>query len=633
MATWTLMATAPRSGHSHFCSDDTLASIIKKPVQMKHAYTLFTYAALLATPPMMAQQSSGTNILDVNDVSALFYSNGLIGMDIMNGAPGFFVPKTTSNAGLSPLFAAGMWVGGVDGDNVLRFAGERFEQVGRDFFSGPLGTNASITPAVSMQYDMLSSVTRLDVERQLAYFDCLADPGCDAQVEFPGYSVPSYFNLWPANGDMSLGQAHDLAPYIDYNGNGIYDPENGDAPCIFGDRSLYTIYNDKLAPHTESGGQPIGLEIHMMPFAYSSGAQVLNQTVFIRYKIINRGSFTLNNTYIGLFNDFDLGCGADDHLQCDVGRSLFMVLNGDNNDENCNGQLGYGTPPPAFGQVILQGPKMDANGQDDTDTLTADGYNGTGFNDGIVDNERFGLSRFIYFNNPSGPTGDPNTAAQYYEYLKGNWRDSTSLTYGASGYSTNPSAVPARYVYPGASDPLGVGTNGQVMPPWTEASAGNPPGDRRGVASMGPFTFAPGQEEEIVVAYVYARAGSGGAQSSVAALQQRTDTIRAFAHSIPGLLGQGSPCEDFATGIPPRDGKDLGLRLYPNPASDRLHLVLPGSATSGSISVFDSQGALMLRQKLNSADNAIDASRFSPGLYMVRVQSGGQAFSKYFVKE
>ena len=600
---------------------------------MKNLYVILSCGVMLSVTPLMAQQSSSFNILDVNDVSARFYSNGLIGIDRMTGSPGFFVPKTTSNAGPSPLFAAGMWVGGVDADNVLRFAGERFEQVGRDFFSGPLGTNATITPAVSMQYDMLSSVTRLDVERQLAYFDCLADPDCDEQIEFSGYSVPSYFNEWPANGNVSLGQAYDLAPYIDYNGNGTYDPQNGDAPCILGDQALYTIYNDKLAAHTESGGQPIGLEIHMMPFAYSSGSQVLNQTVFIRYKIINRGSFTLNNTYIGLFNDFDLGCANDDYLQCDVGRNLVMVLNGDNNDEDCNGHLGYGTPPPAFGQLTLQGPKMDANGQDNTDTLTADGYNGTGFNDGIVDNERFGLSRFLNFNNSSGAMGDPGVAGQYYEYLKGNWADATPLTYGGSGYSTDTSAVPARYVYPGASDPLGVGTNGQVMPPWTEASAGNPPGDRRGVASMGPFTLAPGQEEDIVVAYVFARAGSGGAGASVAALLQRTDTIRAFAHSIPGLLGEGSPCEGFTTGITTQSGRELGMRLYPNPANDQLHIVLPSSATRSTISVFDSQGALVLKQEANSGDKIIDVERLSPGLYMARVQSGGKIYSEAFVKK
>ena len=605
----------------------------QRSTPMKHIYAILSSAALLSATSLMAQQSSGYNILDMNDVSARFYSNGFIGMDRASGAPDFFVPKTTSNAGPSPLFAAGMWIGGLSPDNNLHFAGERFEQVGRDFFPGPLGTGATITPAVSAQYDMLASANRSDIQAQLAYFDCLADPDCNEQAQFPGYTVPSYFHQWPANGDVSMGQAHDLAPYIDHNGNGIYDPENGDAPCILGDRALYTIYNDRLAAHTESGGLQIGLEIHMMPFVYSSNVQAVNQTIFIHYKIINRGTLTLTNTYIGLFNDFDLGCGNDDYLQCDVGRNLLMVLNGDNSDEDCNGHPGYGAQPPAFGQVILQGPLLDLDGQDNTDTLTDGGYTGTGFNDGVVDNERFGMGRFMGFSNSSGPTSDPNGAGEYYGYLKGNWKDNTPMTYGGSGYSTDPSAVPARYVYPGASDPLGVGTNGQVMPPWTETSAGNPPGDRRGVASMGPFTLEPGQEEEIVVAYVYARAASGGPEASVAALQQRTDSIRAFAHDIPGLLGGGTPCAGLVTGVTPHTVKDLGLRVYPNPANDQIHLVLPSSAARSLISVFDSQGALVFKQEVKGDSKVIDVAHLSPGIYLAQVQTGGKAYSKSFVKE
>ena len=600
---------------------------------MKHTYTFLSCAAMLCTTPLMAQ-STGTNVLDFNNVSALFHSNGLISLDQAgSSSPYFFVPKTPSNNGPSTLFAAGLWVGGMDTGNQLHFAGERFEQVGWDFFPGPLGTDASITPATSAQFDQVWKVNQSDVALQMAYFHCVADPDCDAQTAFPGYTVPASFFAWPAHGDVSLGQAYDLAPYIDFNSDGNYNPESGDAPCISGDQALFSVYNDKLAAHTESGGQQIGLEVHMMPFAYSSNVQAVNQTVFIHYKIINRGSLTLTNTYIGLFNDFDLGCGQDDYLQCDVGRNLVMVLNGDNSDEDCNGYPGYGMQPPAFGQVILQGPQMDPDGSDNTDTLSADGYSGTGFNDGVVDNERYGLSHFIGFSNLSGSTGDPNTAAQYYGYLTGKWKDFTSMTYGGSGYSTDPSAVPARYMYPGGSDPLGVGTNGQIMPPWTDASAGNPPGDRRGVASMGPFTLEPGQEEEIVVAYVYARAGSGGPGASVAALQQRTDSIRAFAQAVPGLLGEGSPCEDFVTGLTPHGGKDIGLRLYPNPANDRLHLVLPSSSTLSMISVFDCQGALVLKQEAAISDNAIDVARLSPGLYLVRTETGGKALSRSFVKE
>jgi hypothetical protein len=49
--------------------------------------------------------------------------------------------------------------------------------------------------------------------------------------------------------------------------------------------------------------------------------------------------------------------------------------------------------------------------------------NGVNFGNGIVDDERYGMRRFVYHNNSSGNQGDPQIAPQYYNYLKGIWKD------------------------------------------------------------------------------------------------------------------------------------------------------------------------------------------------------------------
>ncbi len=599
---------------------------------MMNRYIGSLLPTLLSSSMLMGQYAH--NILDVNDASVRFMSNGFIGMNLATGSPGYFIPKTPDNSGPSPLFAAGMWIGGLDSVGTLHLAAERFEQVGHDFFPGPLGTDASISPATSSQYDQLWKVDRSDVEEQIAYYTCLADPNCDTQAEFPGYSIPASFYQWPAHGEVSLGQAYDLAPFYSFSAGAAYDPSLGDAPCVPGDMALFSIYNDNLGPHTESGGNPIGVEVHMTSFEYSSNTQAINQTVFIRYQIFNRGSLTLHDTYIGLFNDFDLGGGDDDYVQCDVHRSLSYVLNGDNDDEDYNGEVGYGPQPPAFGEVILQGPLLDADGIDNTDTLALPGYNGTGFNDGVIDNERSGMSYCINFSNTnSGTQHDPSDPSEYYGYLRGLWLDGTPMTYGGTGYPVDTSAVAAHYMYPGSSDPLGVGTNGQVMPPWTEASAGIGPGDRRGVASMGPFTLTPGQEEDIVVAYVYARAASGGPTASAEALRLRTDSVRAFAETIPGLLSPGSPCDDLPTGIVGFSARDQKLQLYPNPVTDRLTVNVPGAHPQGMIDVVDAHGALVLRRSVKDTANTFDVGALAPGLYLVRVQVGAKYLSARFTKQ
>lgn len=582
---------------------------------MKHLYAYLILAALFSSPAMQGQNNS--NVLNGNNAHALFFANGRTSQTL-DAQPYYFVPATLNDDGPSPLFSASLWIGGSDSANELHFAGERFEQIGLDFFPGPLGTNASITESTSMQYNIVRKVQRIDVERQTGYFNCLADPNCDAATEYPGYTVPQSFLDWPAHGDVGLGQAFDLADFYDYDLDGQYDPTMGDSPCFPGDQALFTIYNDNLAPHTESGGTPIGVEIHMTPFAYVGNGPVVNQTIFVRYKIIDRGSIALHDVYIGLFDDFDLGCASDDYIQCDVGRNLFFVLNGDDIDEDCNGSPGYGTPSPAFGVVVLKGPLMDADGSDNTDMTTPEGYNGTGFNDGVVDNERLGMGRFGYFENTGGPTGDPTIAEAYYRKLQGQWTDGTPLTYGGSGYTLDPDSTPARFAFPGNSDPLGIGTGGIPMPAWTQASAGFQPTDQRGIASVGPFTLLPGEEQEIVIAYVFARPTGTGLEARIEALNNATDSVRAFAQTIPGLLGPGFDCAQLPTAITSHVATDHALRLFPNPGDDQLNIETHAKGMI-VVEISDGMGRVVLSTSSPAGKATIGTSSLASGLYQVKV--------------
>lgn len=599
-------------------------TIIHTPMKtLAFAFVLPIFS--LCSLAVRGQYAIGT--LDGNDVRAAFQVNGMLTYDHNLGAPLYRVPASLT--GPSPILSGNLWIGGLLADSVLHLAAERFEQVGTDFFPGPLGTGAGITQATSDLYNHVWKVNRSDVYTHIAYFNCLNDPNCDVQVDFPGYAAPAYFHEWPAHGDASMGQAFHLADFIDYNNDGSYDPDDGDAPCVPGDQALFSIFNDNLAPHTESGGQPIGLEVHLMPFGVN-GQPALEQTVFVRYRLFNRSSTTMYNTYIGLWNDFDLGGSNDDYVQCDVGRNLVFVRNGDMNDEGADGLPGYGPNPPAFGEVILQGPLMDPDGSDNTDATALPGFNGSGFNDGVVDNERLGLGRSLYFNNASGPMGDPDVPSEYYGMMKGLWGDGTPMTYGGSGYSTDPNAVPARFIFPGNSDPLGVGTNGQVMPAWTETSAGNAPGDRRALASVGPFTFQPGQEQDLLVAYVFAHDDNG----SVDALLQRVDSVRAYAEAQPGLLAPGSPCDELlSAGITGLSAPRPALQAYPNPASELLSVSVPAGTGNLVLEVIDARGQLVRQQKATAGPVKLSIHDLMPGLYLLRAQGDASVKPVRFVKQ
>ena len=60
---------------------------------------------------------------------------------------------------------------------------------------------------------------------------------------------------------------------------------------------------------------------------------------------------------------------------------------------------------------------------------------GIGYGDGVIDNERFGMKRFVYFDRTLNSTiyGDPQTGVDFYNYMLGFWRDNTPFVYGGTG--------------------------------------------------------------------------------------------------------------------------------------------------------------------------------------------------------
>ena len=533
-----------------------------------------------------------------NNVRTLIEVPGFKWMDRPRGQAAYFVPRPPDGErGPSSIFAGALWMGGVDPAGNLKLAGMQFRQRGNDYWGGPLTTDGSATiiPSECAKYDQHFFISREMVELHRLYFQRLAfdaengtstvlDPPFDEQP----YSIPEEIMTWPAHGDVGLGQDFYLAPFEDnpFGGGtpGLYEPELGDYPwydldqteddCLnrnrtapiplFGDQTLWWVFNDKGNIHTETQGQPIGMEIKGQAFAFNTQDEINNFT-FYNYTLINRGTQTLNNTWFGQWVDPDLGDSEDDYVGCDVQRGLGYCYNGNNNDQDNQGAIGYGIQPPAVGVDFFEGPYQDSDGMDNpgpnVDSLqafipcnvAAAGTGipyaglGIGYGDGIVDNERYGMRRFVYHNRQTGPqqTQDPQVAEHYYNYLRGLWRDGTPLTFGGTGYNpNNPAALPAQYMFPGDSDPVHWGTN--CVDPgndnWTEEGENNAPGDRRFIQSAGPFTLTPGDYNNITVGVCWARATSGGPFASVQLLRRVNDKAQAlFDNCFRILDGPDAP--------------------------------------------------------------------------------------------
>lgn len=586
-----------------------------------HHYPLLLTISLI--PASASAQAYGE--LDLNDLRARFYAHGLVGLDLGTDQSAFEVPK---NAGTHPMYSAGLWIGGTTVDSQPHLAAMMYEGGAEaDYYPGPLTNDgsASTDADVMAQFDHIWIVTREEIGRHLTYYACLADPDCDVAAEFPdGYTIPPSFFDWPA---INPAPGYDLylAPFMDMNNDGDYIPADGDAPCIMGDQAAFFVFNDKGGPHVFSGGLPIGVEIRAMPFVFDGDSPALDQTVFIHYRIINQGTLTLNDAHIGFFMDPDLGCSEDDQIGSDPARSLIYAVNGDDNDEDCMGLMGYGTQPPAFGVAQLRGPRMDSNDLDDPVENTMPAWNGMRFSNGIVDDERLGLSRAMYFLRDGNPAMTaPQGGADFMNYLHGRWKDGTPLTYGGSGYG---GATDARFAFPDGTDPLGVGAGGIPQPAWSETSAGNVPGDRRSLSIMGPLTLEPGVYQDLFFALVYARATTGGPSASVQALQLRVDSVRAFLHNndywgtvdFDNIFDESPICmADYSVAI--NQHERMSMRLYPNPANGSFTLHASTEMAGRMMVIRDASGRAVQILRLVAGANTFDIASLANGVYSCEVR-------------
>ena len=310
---------------------------------------------------------------------------------------------------------------------------------------------------------------------------------------------------------------------------------------MFGDQTLFWIFNDKGNIHTETEAEPLGLEIHAQAFGFTADNEV-NDMTFYNYKVINRSTLPLNDTYFGQWVDPDLGYYLDDYVGCDVNLGLGICYNGDAEDEGADG---YGFNPPAIGVDFFQGPLSDPNDglDNDRDGLIDEGFDGLdNNNNGLIDDpqerEQIIMSKFVYYNNDFTTMGNPESGTDIYNYLRGIWKDNVPMTYGGDGHGGGSGSTTdeCNFMFPGTSDASFAGTE------WTEVTAGNVPADRRFLQSAGAFTLQPGAVNVITTGVVWARAKSGGQTASVQLLKIYDREAQAlFDNNFDILNGPDAP--------------------------------------------------------------------------------------------
>lgn len=365
---------------------------------------------------------------DVNSIYCTINSAGPYADYLRTNSSGLFWPKGTFK---TAVYTSGLWIIGKHRQSgTLRTATQYYRT---EFQPGPIsGVYNTSTNDLSVASDPQDARYRI----------YKINKGDNAANNID-------YAEWP--GDLG-------APFIDKNGNGRWD--NGtDVPKLFGDQTLWCVYNDlDTSLHRKAGTTPpMGMEVQAL--YYGSGSySPLENTMFIRWTIINKSDAHYDSAFIGLFSDFDLGDANDDLNAYDSTLRLAYVFNSDNTD---NGASGYGTNPPACGTVFLGGTPALHPYAHPIYIKTRDPYS----------DPPLGYSTFPYhvfnFMNGRDEAGHPNI----------------------NPLTNNPD----RFSFTG--DPI---TNTG----WTRIGSGFTEGDVRSLISLGPINLAPGDTQIVNAAFV-----------------------------------------------------------------------------------------------------------------------------------
>jgi hypothetical protein len=503
-------------------------------------------------------QIVNSEILDANNVSAYIHDEGGFFNRPSNATAGYEVPK---GGGVSTIFAGSFWIGAQDVNGELRFSGKRYSLGGSNsgFHSGPIAESIAYGSInYSNQYQQaIWRVSKTEIVNHMLNFNN------------SGYTIPSSIADWPGNGDVLLGVASQLAPFIDLNNNGLYEPASGEYPDIRGTEAVYVIMND--ASYQPDGNQ-LGVELHAMFYQNVSGSYEQNATQ-LNVRVFNRSNVNYYNYRQGLYIDFDIGGFADDYLGCAPSNHVCFGYNGDDIDESNGGSLGYGTNPPCQGVAVLS----------------------------------HDMAGFCAFNNGQD-YGDNDTLM--WLLLNNQWGDSSYWINPLTGNLTD-------FIFSG---------NPNVAGTWHESAVNNTAGDRRGLITIRePFLPAGGSICSDYV-FIYDRMG----QNRLENVQRVIDIAGAWRNGYN--VSNTYPCQTSAFNSVSGIELNPTLKIVPNPAGDLITISHPFGNQQGTLTILTLDGKSVFEQEVQEESHYFLPS-LENGVYVVVLKVAGRQVQERLVIE
>ena len=528
-----------------------------------------------------AQQTYNTiEYIDINNINAGHLVHGDMWRNPITATAACEYPK---GSGKHVATLGSLWLGGYDEMGILRVAAQTYRQQGSDYFPGPVDMSINTVAAANQHAAKWARIWKVN-RSTIDSFKAL--------TTHTTANTPASILEWPAKGNTyakgaqqsALTISTDMAPFVDVNGDGIYNPLSGDYPKTKGDQMLWSVFNDymQIKGNTQSGN--IGLEIQQSVYAYKRGSSVDNM-VFYEYNIKNEGNHILSAFRMGINADMDLGYVFDDYVGFDSSRRMGYVYNATNPDGL------YGANIPAAGISIMEFPG------DNYPALVPAGS-------------------FLPYDNVASANGNPATPIEYNNFLNGRNRLGNPMHDDrASGTASNAfgSGPTVRYAFPDNPNDL----NG-----WSMCKNAVPYSDRRFVLGTDSLTFFPGESKKIGMALIVSPDAGACGTLNLAGLQQLSDSALIVYYNPPAALGIHSVKNAART-----------LKVYPNPANDELHILSP-DAVDATIRIYDASGRQVSALSTNKkSETIVVTSKLAAGMYLVEYRSGETVANNVFVKE
>lgn len=370
---------------------------------------------------------------------------------------------------------------------------------------------------------------------------------------------------------------------------------NGAPDSVWGDQMLWCVFNDADSSLHSGKFQtlPLGVEVQLTAFAYKRGFQGAENTVFNRWVIENRSNNAIDEMYFAFWFDPLIGELANQKAGGDSTLKLGYAYGATEQDNQ------YGSPPPAVGCKLLQGPFIPSSG----DTAVQ-------FSQRIPNYQNKDVAAFMaYYEISNLNIGYPWTPIEMYHFMTARYRDGSPVSIPTTDLT--PIVIPVNYMYPG--DPI-MGSG------WVNCDSAN----KKLLLSTGPFNMVPGDVQEIIFAVMVARGNSR--LNSIVELKSTAATLNAITFPIPASIK--TAINDFTL-----------YQNFPNPFNPSTTIRFELVRTSKiALEIFD-----VLGKKINTiAAGAFPKGRYNrtwdgrdetgrevaSGVYIYRLKAENQIISK-----